>query len=101
MVELALRRSPVVSETPWLRALPPAARLVLHGNAAARAAACPSGARNSPRRPAGRTCMDLARPYGSAPMSTCSSICARPSESPSRVWCRRSNEHSPEYRMPW
>jgi sarcosine oxidase subunit gamma len=41
MVELLRRRSPAVLETPWLKALPPAARIVLHGGAAARTAALP------------------------------------------------------------
>jgi len=41
MVDLMLRRSPAVPETAWLSAVPPAARIVLHGDAAARAAALP------------------------------------------------------------
>jgi len=41
MVELAMRRPPAVPAKDWLKALPPAARLVLHGDAQARAAAAP------------------------------------------------------------
>jgi len=41
MVDLAIRRSPAVAQTPWLRALAPAVRLIFNGDAAARAAALP------------------------------------------------------------
>jgi len=41
MVELAIRRVPNVAATGWLKALPPAARWVLHGDARARALAAP------------------------------------------------------------
>ncbi len=41
MVELAMRRIPVVAATGWLKALPPSARWVLHGDARARALAAP------------------------------------------------------------
>jgi sarcosine oxidase subunit gamma len=41
MVETAMRRVPVVPATGWLKALPPALRLVLHGDARARALAWP------------------------------------------------------------
>lgn len=37
----APRRLPVVPETPWMKALPPAMRFILHGDAPARAAAAP------------------------------------------------------------
>jgi sarcosine oxidase subunit gamma len=41
MVDMATRRVPAVPASGWLRALPPAARLAFHGDAAARAAAAP------------------------------------------------------------
>jgi len=41
MVELAMRRVPNVPSASWLKALPPAARWVLHGDARARALAAP------------------------------------------------------------
>src|SRR5271156_6588511 len=41
MAENATRRAPAISAAPWLQPLPPATRLVLHGNARARALAVP------------------------------------------------------------
>jgi sarcosine oxidase subunit gamma len=41
MPDVATRSIPSVRTTPWMRALPPAARLILHGGAAGRAAAAP------------------------------------------------------------
>jgi sarcosine oxidase subunit gamma len=41
MADAAVRSLPTVPATPWLKALPPAMRFVLHGDAAARTAAAP------------------------------------------------------------
>lgn len=41
MLERAIRRTPAVVNTEWLRALPPAARFAFHGDARAQAAALP------------------------------------------------------------
>jgi sarcosine oxidase subunit gamma len=41
MADTAMRRVPVIPSTGWLKALPPALRLVLHGDARARALALP------------------------------------------------------------
>jgi sarcosine oxidase subunit gamma len=41
MVEMAARRAPTVPATDWLKALPPASRWMLHGDARARALALP------------------------------------------------------------
>jgi sarcosine oxidase subunit gamma len=41
MAETAPRAPPPVPATPWMRALPPAMRFILHGDARARAAAAP------------------------------------------------------------
>jgi sarcosine oxidase subunit gamma len=42
MVEMAIRRVPVVPAAEWLKPLPPAARFAFHGGAPARAAAAPA-----------------------------------------------------------
>jgi sarcosine oxidase subunit gamma len=42
MVELATRRVPKTPAADWLKTLPPAARFIFHGGAAARAAAAPA-----------------------------------------------------------
>jgi len=41
MADTAMRRAPMLAATSWLKALPPALRLVLHGDARARALATP------------------------------------------------------------
>jgi sarcosine oxidase subunit gamma len=41
MAETAMRRAPVIPATGWFKTLPPALRLVLHGDARARALAAP------------------------------------------------------------
>jgi sarcosine oxidase subunit gamma len=41
MADTAMRRAPVLPATSWLKTLPPALRLVLHGDARARALAVP------------------------------------------------------------
>jgi sarcosine oxidase, subunit gamma len=42
MPEVATRRPPSVKPTEWLKAMPPASRFILHGDARARAAAAPA-----------------------------------------------------------
>ncbi len=99
MAELAMRRIPVVAATGWLKALPPSARWVLHGDARARALAAPVWGVGFAEPPAARSPRERARPCGWVPMNTCYWI--RPPAGLETWWPAHSSAPWPVPRMRW
>ena len=77
MPDDATRSLPAVPATPWLKALPPALRFILHGGREVREAAAAAWEPGSPRKRAAPWSRMVVRLCGWGPMNTYSLEAAR------------------------